>query len=153
VRLLRVAFALGVAGFGWAFVGGLVYLVELHGGLSLRTDPLSEARRRALRGDVAGAARQYRVATTIEPTDVGGLCELGELLARAGRYDEALEAFASALRVRLDARALAGIGDVWLVRGDFARAAHAYEQSLRLRPGQPQAQERLARARAALERR
>jgi len=148
VRLLRLAFAVGVAGFCWAFVGGVVYLAELHGGLPLRTDPLSDARRRALRGDVAGAERQYRIATLIEPTDIGGLCELGELLARAGRYDEALEAFGKALRVRLDARALTGIGDVLLVRGNYARAADAYEQSLKLQPRQPQAEQRLALARA-----
>jgi cytochrome c-type biogenesis protein CcmH/NrfG len=150
VRLLRPAFALGVAGFFWAFVAGTVCVVALQGGLPLRTDPLSDARRRALRGDVAGAARQYRVATLIEPTDLGGLCELGELLARAGRHDEALEAFGRALSVRVDARALAGIGDVMLVRGDHARAVQAYEQSLKLRPHQPQAEEQLARARAGL---
>ena len=153
MRLLPSAFAVGVAGFFWAFVCGLVYVAAFQGGLPLRTDPLADARGRALRGDVAGAVKQYRVATQIEPTDLAGLCELGELLARAVRYDEALAAFGKALSVRLDARAFAGIGDVLLVRGDYARAALAYEQALKLQPKHPVIEERLLRARVALERR
>jgi tetratricopeptide (TPR) repeat protein len=148
VRLLRLAFAVGVAGFCWAFVGGVVYLAELHGGLPLRTDrsPTHAGARcaatwRARRGSTAS-----RLSSS--PRISAGCASWASCSRRAGRYDEALEAFGKALRVRLDARALTGIGDVLLVRGNYARAADAYEQSLKLQPRQPQAEQRLALARA-----
>ena len=143
---LRLAFAVGVGAFFWSFVAGFVYLIALHGSLPLRTDPLTEARQRAQRGDIDGAVRQYRMVVRIEPTDLGAACELGELLLRAGRPAEALTAFGEALYVRLDPRALVGVGDALKARGDAARAAHAYAEALRLVPDSPLVRQRLASA-------
>lgn len=150
-RLLNLAFALGVATFFWAFVAGLAYLLSVHGGLPLRTDPLTGARQRAARGDIAGAVRQYRIATLIEPTDLRGLNEMGELLVRAGRYDESIAAFEKVLHAKPDGRALAGIGTVRALQGDFDRAIAAFEAALAIAPDSP-ARANLQRVRAEKER-
>lgn len=149
-RLLHLTFALGVAAFFWAFVAGLVYLLSVAGALPLRTDPLSGARQRDSRGDTAGALRQYRLATLIDPNDLRALNEMGELLARAGRHDESLAAFESVLRFRPDGRALAGIGSVLAAEGRHAEAADVFERSLVLAPNQPAALNQLGVARVRL---
>lgn len=147
-RLLNLTFALGVATFFWAFVAGLAYLLSVHGGLPLRTDPLTGARQRAARGDIAGAVRQYRIATLIEPTDLRGLNEMGELLLRNGRLDEARGAFERSLRVAPNqANAWNGIGTTRALQGDFDRAIEAFLAALAIGPESP-ARANLERARS-----
>lgn len=127
-RLLRLAFALGLAWLLWSFVGGLVYLLALERALPLRTDPLAGARDRAAKGDVEGALRQYRTAARIDASDLRAAAEMGELLLKHGRLAEAEAAFAGALRVSpADPRALTGLGDVRLSQQRWDEAVAVYE--------------------------
>ena len=137
-RLLNVALALGAGAVLWGVVGGVAYLLSLHGSLSLKTDPLLGARQHLKRGSVPGAINQFRIAFLLSATDLTGLNELGEILLRDGRYDESISAFEQAQALQPDARALAGIGDARLAQGRHVDAAAHYERSLRLQPRQPQ---------------
>lgn len=130
-RLLRLTFALSVALFFWSFVGGFAYLLGVQGTLPLRTDPLQGARQRAVRKDTAGAVKQYRLATWIDPADTRSANELGELFLRVGRHDEAYATFEQSLRVSPgDARAFSGSADVRLAQQRYPEAIALYERAL-----------------------
>jgi Flp pilus assembly protein TadD len=147
-RLLNLAFAVGTGGLLLAFVGGFAYLISLHGGLPLRTDPLLGARQYLKRGNVAGAVNQFRIAYLLNATDLRSLNELGELLLRDRRYEESASAFAQALSLKPDSRAENGMAEVRFAQGRYADAAESFERSLRLRPQQPGVLNDLGMARA-----
>ena len=132
-QALRWMFALGVALLFWSFVGALCYLAFVARAPQVHVDALDEARRRALRGDVAGALKEYRAFARISPFESNAFNEMGELLLRSGDVDEAGAAFEAALRVRhRDTQALERLGDVRLAQRRYPEAVSLYDAALSL---------------------
>jgi tetratricopeptide (TPR) repeat protein len=137
-RLLQLAFALSVGTLLWSFVGGAVYLLDMRGSLPLRTDELTRAREQAALGDVAGAAKEYRIAARINGGDIRAVYELGTMLLRNGRTDEANVELELAMREHpRDARVLATMGDVRRVQRRLPEAIGLYQQALDRSPREP----------------
>jgi tetratricopeptide (TPR) repeat protein len=79
-------------------------------------------------GDLAAAERHYRAALVLRPDDPEAGTNLGLLLSRAGRADEAIVAFAGVLDARPDhAPALQGLAGLAARRPDRAGALTALE--------------------------
>lgn len=93
---------------------------------------LAELRRR--RGDLEGAIGLYRQALTIDRQPFVYL-GLGDVLQRAGRHPEAVEAFRSALELDPDsATAHYDLGVTYGKMGRLEEAVDAYERALELQP-------------------
>jgi Flp pilus assembly protein TadD len=104
----------------------------------LYTDELSRARQQAARGDVAGAAREFRMATRINGVETRAVYELGTLLLRTGRIDEADVEMERALRQHpRDSRVLSGLGDVRLAQQRYREAIDVYRHALERMPEEP----------------
>jgi tetratricopeptide (TPR) repeat protein len=83
----------------------------------------------------ASAEREYRAALDREPTAFDAAARLFDVLSRAGRAREALDAIERAVRVAPDApRLLALAGDARLASGDAAGAERALRRALALAP-------------------
>jgi tetratricopeptide (TPR) repeat protein len=120
--------------------------------LVLATDPAnSHATFRLaqlLRADPAQSLRLYQRYVALEPSDAWGHMALGDALARAGRFDEALRAYDQASRLAPRERdAIVGRARLLLRAGRPGDAARALEQAQALGPDRAIA-DRLARARA-----
>ena len=150
-RSLRLCFALSVGVLLWSFVAGAVYVWGVQGSFALRGDPLSGARQRAARGDVTGAAREYRAVIAIDALDTRAVFELGTLLLRSGRVDEASADLERALRAHpRDARVLATLGDVRLAQNRHREAIDLYKAAIGLSPQEPSLLNNLGTAYAGL---
>jgi tetratricopeptide (TPR) repeat protein len=62
-------------------------------------NPLEEARQRAAAGDLAAASRAYTAAIVADPGNPALYVELGEVLAKGGRWEEARNQYQRALHV------------------------------------------------------
>jgi tetratricopeptide (TPR) repeat protein len=101
------------------------------------------------RGHFAEAAAAAERCSLEEPTLPQVHKNLGDLLYRAGRYDDALEAYLRAVRYDPD---LGGdvylkMGNIRFRRGEREVAMQAWERSLALAPDNPMAQNNIATAR------
>lgn len=103
------------------------------------------------RGDLAAAAAAYRQAIAIRPRRLRHHLKLVDVLCRAQKLDEALEA-AEAMLLLLPrcAEAHAALGSVYLARRDLRLAHHAYEDAVRLDPSNGAFRARLADIKNAL---
>lgn len=98
---------------------------------------LAELRRR--RGELEGATALYRQALEIDRQPFVYL-GLGDVLQRAGRYEDALEAFRSVLELDPDsATAHYDLGVTYARMGRPEEAVDEYERALELQPGGLQA--------------
>ena len=86
-------------------------------------------------GDHAAAVSEISLALSLAPSDPALLVATAMAEFQAGRLDEALR---HAARAGNDPTAKAVIGDVHEKRGNFAEAANAYREAVRLAPGQEQ---------------
>jgi tetratricopeptide (TPR) repeat protein len=86
-------------------------------------------------GDHAAAVSEISLALSLAPSDASLLVAAAMAEFQAGRLDDALR---HAARAGNDPTAKAVIGDVQEKRGNFADAANAYREAVRLAPGQEQ---------------
>jgi tetratricopeptide (TPR) repeat protein len=137
-RVLPWAFAVSVGLLLWSFVAGAVYLLGMRGALPLWSDVLEGARLRAVRGDVAGATREYKSASTIDALDARADYELGTLLLNSGRLDEASRELERGVRAHpSDGHVLATLADVRLAQRRYREAIDLYHQALLISPREP----------------
>src|SRR5262245_64454339 len=90
-------------------------------------------RRRADRGDLEAAGRDFRTAATLDPSATRPLEELGDVRYQLQQYDRAIDAYERS--VRLDDRSPRVTYKLALVRfrnGDLDRALEAVQQAIRL---------------------
>jgi tetratricopeptide (TPR) repeat protein len=86
-------------------------------------------------GDSDGAAREMSLALALAPSDAGLLTATAMAEFQAGRLDDALR---HAIAARNQAPAEAIIGDIQEKRGNYAEAAKAYREAVKLAPEQEQ---------------
>jgi protein O-GlcNAc transferase len=90
------------------------------------------------KGDLANAEKLYSNVLRLVPGSFDAHHLFGVLRAQQGRYAEALEQIALALKIkRHDPVALANYGKAQMALGRFAQAAATYEQALAQKPGSP----------------
>ena len=95
----------------------------------------SSATARYSQGQFKEAASLYRKILAVEPAHFDSNHMLGVLRARQGRYEEAAEALANALKAMPhNAEALSNYGNVLTVLGHLEEALMAYEAALTLKP-------------------
>lgn len=134
-RLLRWSFALAAALAFWSLVGGAAYLIVVERRLPLQVDALDEARWRFRRGDIKGALREYRWFTAMSPFETRARAEMGFLLLKDSRVEEAAAVYEDLLRLQpRDTAALTGLAEVRLTQGRPAEAVFLYEAALPLLP-------------------
>ncbi|HEY3863816.1 MAG TPA: tetratricopeptide repeat protein [Verrucomicrobiae bacterium] len=86
-------------------------------------------------GDPAGAAESLGHVAKLLPQSPEAWQTLGVALASAQRYDDALAAFQTALRLRPEsAEAMTSMGEIYEHQGRGAEAAREFEEVLRLKP-------------------
>ena len=76
------------------------------------------------------AFREYRVVAIELPLDPTPLVSLGELLVRAGKPDEARQAFQRSLQREETTRAYSGLGGIALLAGAVTEAASYYQKAV-----------------------
>src|SRR4051812_31064748 len=93
---------------------------------------------RARRGDAEEAALAYGRAVDLDPDDIDAWFELGELLARLGRFEPARDALRRALTRALDpaerGRAHAALGRLYAAHGALGKAVRELGKAVRLLP-------------------
>jgi Flp pilus assembly protein TadD len=88
-------------------------------------------------GDDATATALLRKVITLTPDRAAPHTNLGILLRRAGRLDDAVREYETAIRLDpADAAAYHNLGLIHRSRGAFAEAERAYARALELRPNQ-----------------
>ena len=88
-------------------------------------------------GDDAAATVLLREVITLTPDRAAPHTNLGILLRRAGRVDDAVREYETAIRLDpADAAAYHNLGLIHRSRGAFAEAERAYARALELRPNQ-----------------
>jgi Flp pilus assembly protein TadD len=96
-------------------------------------DALGSAYR--LRGDSAGAEREWREALRLEPNNVQTLDSLGALYAQRQRFDQALPLLTQALRLNPhDAQAHLDLGAAFAETGKLDRAEEQFRAAVLLSP-------------------
>lgn len=83
------------------------------------------------------AIKAYELATSLDPRDLYSWNQLGHLLKRVGRLDEALKAYSKLITVghghpKNVATAVGNIGDIYRMKGDHAAAISKYNESLEI---------------------
>lgn len=103
--------------------------------------PLRQGDRFYDKKEYEAAEKAYREALAREPANPAALYNTGNAAYRQGHYDDAAALFADAGSKTSDpaarAAALHNLGNVYMQKNEWQKAVEAYEQSLRLRPGQP----------------
>lgn len=94
--------------------------------------------RRMADGDAAGAEACFREAIRLDPRSVGAWCNLGIILERAARLDEAENCYRRALEIDSGhAQIHANLGILLARKKRFDEAERAYRQALALDPDSP----------------
>jgi tetratricopeptide (TPR) repeat protein len=83
-------------------------------------------------GSFEDAVREYRVVAAEVPFDATPLVMLGELFARAGKTDQAREAFQHSLQREETSRGYSGLGGIAVLGGAIAEATREYEKAVQL---------------------
>ncbi len=93
----------------------------------------------AFHGDLASAAQRYERARALDPEDAGVATKLGVVRLRQQLPAQAISLFEQALAAGAPSTAaLNGLAQARLANGDAAGARAAFQESLRLAPGQPE---------------
>jgi predicted O-linked N-acetylglucosamine transferase (SPINDLY family) len=99
------------------------------------TEALAAAAARHQAGDFAAAEQMYRAILQQIPTHPPTLCNLGALLARQNRLDEAARCYAVCLAASPDfADAHFNFGNLYRRTGQLREAVQHYQNCVRLRP-------------------
>lgn len=111
--------------------------------------PLAEASTRVAARPTP--AETTSVATPVDSMDAGAYFDTGLNNARAGRYEEAAEAFRKAIFIdRNNAEAYRALGDAYAALGRWRESVDTYEQAARLIPNDPDIYQKLGRSYAKL---
>jgi tetratricopeptide (TPR) repeat protein len=84
------------------------------------------------------ALKDYTQAIALEPTHAFALCQRAGIYMEMGRRAEALAGYAASLNVKEDANTYNNRGNWLLVLEQYSEAINDFNDSLRLRPNQPQ---------------
>lgn len=145
----RVVFAAGTVLLAASFAGGLFHMVLRRGLPALEIDGLASGREAVRTGDLRRAFREFGVAAAIDPASFEAQANLGDLLAKQGRVEEALARYQRALALQPGLGLVhynAGVACARL--GRFAHALHHFERASAL--GVPQAADRITWTRQRL---
>jgi serine/threonine-protein kinase len=104
-------------------------------------------------GRLQEAAAAYQRLVELQPDSTRGYQRLGTALQTMGRYDEALDNYLKAVAIRPTAGTLSNMGTLYYWRGDYAKAADAYQRAIQLVPNNPKYYVNLADAQIHLGRR
>ena len=149
----HLAFALGIALFGVACLGGIRQLVTQGDLLTLHYDPLAQARDFDSPSQLAKAVGQHRMATLIDPGSEGTWFTLGYVLLKAGDREGAALAYKRVIRLnRGRADAHQALGEIALDQGRFPEAIVELGAAVALEPGLARAHNGLGFAYAATSR-
>ena len=88
-------------------------------------------------GRLDDAEEAYRRVTELQPDNAVGFHMLGTVQQSAGQLDEAFANYQEANKIRPRASTHSNLGTLYYWRGDYARAASAYTEALRLDSGTP----------------
>jgi Ca-activated chloride channel homolog len=151
LRRAAVLSALFVAGTGTADAGSSRLADEL----LLRPSRLTSAGKKAYaEGDDPKALESFAKAAAARPDDPRARYNLADALYKNGKLDEAraiYEALAADPRSPLAAAARYNLGNAFFQKKDYANAARAYRDALRLTPGDADTRRNLELALRALE--
>jgi Flp pilus assembly protein TadD len=139
-RAQRLAFALGVGGFGVLVAGGIASSLLGEGALpGLATPTIPYLTGLFERGEYERAERELRSAIAIDPYgSARDRHNLGLALAFRGDFDAAIEKLDQAARMSpADGRIHHDLGKALRAKGDLEAATASFERAARLRPGDP----------------
>ena len=127
-HLHAVLFVLGIGLFAGAFVAGAWRALADGAFPGYRPhDPLRVARTRIAGGDVPGAAREYRAAARVDPSNVVTLDEYAAAMGRAKDVGSELDALFAARTMRpLDPRAHSALGAAFVRLGRYPEALASF---------------------------
>jgi tetratricopeptide (TPR) repeat protein len=127
-HLQAVLYVLGTGLFAGAFVTGALRAVADGALPGYRAhDPLRVARARMAAGDVSGAAREYRAAARVDPSNILTLDEYAAAMGRGKDVAAELDALFVARAMRpLDPRAHAALGAAFVRLGRYAEALASF---------------------------
>jgi tetratricopeptide (TPR) repeat protein len=94
-------------------------------------------------GSLADAEKHFRESVALDPASARHRVAYGWLLARQGRYDEAIAQYDAALKIAPDALAYFSLGSALEQQHKLPEAAAAYRQTMALAPNFQDAQLRL----------
>jgi protein O-mannosyl-transferase len=80
------------------------------------------------------AANELRRALALDSAVLWARTLLADMLSRRGRYDSAIALMQGEVRYRPSATSFSFLGDLFISKGDTARAEESYDQALRLDP-------------------
>lgn len=95
------------------------------------------------KGASADAEKNFRESIALDPSSARHRVAFGWLLAKQGRYEEAIAQYEQALKIAPDALAYFSLGSALEGQRKLPQAADAYRKTLALAPGFQQAQLRL----------
>lgn len=111
---------------------------------AVSTDGARKANEAYEKGDYATAEAGYREALLVAPDDARLHFNLGNALARQGKFDEAVASYEQFKQLTSDPRERAAadynIGNIHGAKEEWAKAAEKYRESLRANPSDTQAQ-------------
>jgi len=94
-------------------------------------------------GSLADAEKDFQESVALDPSSARHRVAFGWLLAKQGRYEEAIVQYEEAVKTAPDALAYFSLGSALEEQRKFQQAADAYRKTLALAPGFQQAQLRL----------
>jgi tetratricopeptide (TPR) repeat protein len=94
-------------------------------------------------GSLADAEQHFQKSVALDPASARHHIAYGWLLAKLGRYDEAIAQYEEALTNAPDALAYFSLGSALEKQNKLPQAADAYRKTLALAPGFQEAQLRL----------
>lgn len=133
-HLQVVVFVVGICLFAGAFVAGALRAVADGALPGYRNHhALRVARARMATGDVSGAAREYRTAARLDPSNIGILDEYATAMGRANDVASELDALLLARSMRpLDPRVHADLGAAFVRLGRYPDALASFNVAEKL---------------------
>jgi tetratricopeptide (TPR) repeat protein len=94
-------------------------------------------------GSLVEAEKHFRKSVALDPSSARHRVAFGWLLAKRGRYDEAIAQYEAAVKIAPDALAYFSLGSALELQHKLPQAADAYRETLALAPSFQEAQLRL----------
>jgi protein O-mannosyl-transferase len=116
------------------YPGEAVMLAQIHNNLAVLE---------MQQGALVEAEKHFRESVALDPTSTRHRIAFGWLLAKQGRYDEAISQYESAVEIAPDALAYFSLGSALELQHKLPQAADAYRETLALAPGFQEARLRL----------